>query len=190
MIPYFHLSLAAPGMRRVRLTQWALTCVMIGCLVLTGGLLAYKQRLDEHSSQMQGKLANSQAALNTLMNQARAEGIDLSDKRIQALPDEITFAKHVRERLAFSWTQFLNDLEAAVPPKISMDSAVVNFKDSTIMLSGSSSTLKSLLHLVESLKASPSFHHVVLVHHSRKMTKKPPRRRFVLFTMTVSYQPT
>ena len=190
MIPSVHLSLTAPGMRTVRLTQWALTCVMIGCLILTGGLLVYKQHIEEHVSHMEAKLANIQTAHNTLMNQARAEGIDLSDKRIRALPDEITFAKHVRERLAFSWTQFLNDLESAVPQKISMDSAVVNFKDSTIILSGSSSTLKALHHLVDSLKASPSFYHVVLAQHAIKTTRKPHRRQFVLFTMTVSYQPT
>jgi len=162
---------------------------MIGCLILTGGLLVYKQRIEEHVSHMEAKLTNLQTAHNTLMNQARTEGIDLSDKRIRALPDEITFTKQVRERLAFSWTQFLNDLEAAVPPKISMDSAVANFKDSTIILSGSSSTLKTLHHLVESLKASPSFHHVVLTQHAIRRTRKPHRHPFVLFTMTVSYQP-
>ncbi|UCE63561.1 MAG: hypothetical protein JSU59_12055, partial [Nitrospirota bacterium] len=64
-----------------------------------------------------------------LMVKANALGFDLSDNRRQELPKEVIFVNTIRTHQNFSWTQFLNDLEATVPEKISMESVTLNFKD-------------------------------------------------------------
>ena len=101
----------------------------------------------------------------------------------------MTFAKTIRTHQRFSWTQFLNDLEATVPEKISMDSVTLNFKDATIALQGSAATLNDLNRFVDELENHRAFHHVVLSRHSHKSKKKDKQHKYVVFTMKVSYEP-
>ncbi|MCA9471942.1 MAG: PilN domain-containing protein [Nitrospirales bacterium] len=190
MKPRTHLSLAAPGMKNLSLTQWVLTLVTVGTLIISGCIWWASQTIDEESAQFR-QLTNELRAHNQeLIMKASSRGFDLSKARIESLPKEIQFANQVRKQLGFSWTQFLNDLESTVPTTIAMDSVKVNFKEASIALSGSAKTLADINGLVDHLESHPSFHHVVLSQHAQKRQKKSPESPFVLFTLTVLYEPT
>ena len=184
-----HLSLTAPGIDSLLLTQWALTLLTVGTLIISGCIWWVSQAIDEESAsfiQLNNELRMHNQEL--IMN-ASSRGIDLSNARIEALPKEVKFAKQVRKQLGFSWTQFLNDLESTVPSTISMDSVKVNFKEASIALSGSAKTLSDINGLVDQLESHTAFHHVVLSQHAHKRKKKTKKNPFVLFTLTVLYEP-
>ena len=189
MVPRLHLALTAPGLSTVALTQWFLTLFAIACLMITALTWWSGQQINTEIIQSEQDITQLQAQNHQLTNQAASKGIDLSERTIQALPQEIIFAKQIRQLQSFSWTQFLNDLEAAVPKKVSMDSVILNFKDASISLSGSASTLNDLNNLVNGLEAHPAFHYVVLSQHAHKTKRKNKDQKHVAFTMTVSYQP-
>ena len=189
MIPRSHISVHAPGVNNLALTQRILTYLTICCLILTGWLWWYGQDLDHQTSSIQTRMGILHQTNQQVLIKANALGFDLSDHRRQELPKEVTFVNTIRTHQNFSWTQFLNDLEATVPEKISMESVTLNFKDATIALQGSAATLKELNFFVDKLENHQAFHHVVLSRHSQKSKKKNKKHTYVVFTMKVSYEP-
>ena len=187
MTPRLHLSFIAPGINRLYLTQWTLTILTVGCLALTGGIWWYGHSLEVQTASLQDRIAELQLTNQQMMVKAGSQGFDLSDRRRQELPKEVTFAQEIRAHQSFSWTQFLNDLESAVPEKISMESVMLNFKDATIALQGSAATLADLNLFVNGLENHRAFHHVVLSRHSHKAKKENESHKYVTFTMKVSY---
>ena len=183
-----HLSMTAQGMDSLHLVQWGLTLITVGCLTLAGCIWWYGQGLEQENHQVELKANELRARDQQLTMKAATQGIDLSHARLQALPKEVRFAKQVRQQLGFSWTQFLNDLESAVPPSVSMESVKVKFTNGSLILSGSAKTLDAINQLVDGLESHSSFHHVVLSQHAFKQKKKQDRKRFVVFTMTVTYE--
>ena len=188
MTPRLHISLIAPGIQRLSHAQRVLTYLTLVCLGLTGGLWWYGQSLDQQTASLQTQIETLDQTNQEMMIKANSQGFDLSENRRQELPKEVTFVDIIRTHQSFSWTQFLNDLEATVPQKISMDSVTLNFKDATIALQGSAATLKDLNLFVDELENHPAFHHVVLSRHSQKSKKKNKKHSFVAFTMKVSYE--
>ena len=184
-----HISLKAPGMKSLVITQWVLISLTIGCVSLSVGLWWYGRDLDTQTTDFQMRIAELEQTNQQMMVKANSQGFDLSDRRRQELPKEVSFAKEIRTHQSFSWTQFLNDLEATVPEKISMDSVTLNFKDSSIALQGSAATLNDLNMFVDGLENHRAFHHVVVSRHSHKSKKKDKKHKYVIFTMKVSYEP-
>lgn len=189
MIPRLHVSLTAPGMTSLYLAQWALTLLTVGCLTGSACIWWYGQELEEQTDHLQRNISELGQLNQQMMVKASSQGFDLTDSRIQKLPQEVAFAKRIWKQQAFSWTQFLNDLEAAVPSNVSMDSVTLNFKDATIALNGSTATLDDLNRLVDRLENHKAFHDVELSQHSLKTKKKDKKTKLVKFTMTVLYRP-
>ncbi len=182
-----HLSLTAQGMDSLHLVQWGLTLVSVGCFTLAGCIWWYAQGLVQENWEVEKQANQLRERDQQLTMNAASQGIDLSYARLQALPKEVLFAKQVRQQLGFSWTQFLNDLESAVPAKVSMDSVKVNFVNGSLVLNGSAKTLDDINQLVDGLEAHPSFKHVVLSQHAYKQKKKRDKKRFIVFILTVEY---
>jgi Tfp pilus assembly protein PilN len=189
MTPRLLISLIAPWIKSLAITQRILTFLTVCWLVLTGGLWWYGHDLEEQTSRLQHRIGKLEQTNQQMTIKANSRGFDLSDNRRQELPKEVIFAKTIRTHQSFSWTQFLNDLEATVPEKISMDSVTLNFKDATIALQGSAATLNDLNRFVDELENHRAFHHVVLSRHSNKSKKKDKQHKYVVFTMKVSYEP-
>lgn len=170
--------------------QRIMTYLTLCFLGLTGGLWWYGQVLDQQTSSLQTQMSILKQANQQLMIKANELGFDLTEKRRQELPKEVTFVKMIRTHQGFSWTQFLNDLEATVPEKISMDSVRLNFfKEATIALQGSASTLKDLNLFVDKLENHQAFHDVILLRHTQKRKKENEKHQYIVFTMKVSYEP-
>ena len=101
------------------------------------------------------------------------------------------------------------DLEEAVPPRVSISSVTLNFKESTILLNGAVRTLPDLAAIVNSLESHSKFRKVVLSQHrvqasptsgpteasqpggadATKKTIEKEGSRQVHFSLTVAYHP-
>ena len=102
----------------------------------------------------------------------------------------MALAKELATHQKFSWTQLSNDLETAVPTRISIESVTLDFRNSSIALSGAALTLEDSSALVNGLEQHPAFQHIVLSNH--KVQKKKDQKRkfsFIAFSLAVTYQP-
>jgi Tfp pilus assembly protein PilN len=110
------------------------------------------------------------------------EGVDLSDTAMGRLTAQVVFANDLIAKRAFSWTRFLSDLEAAVPPRVSITSIRLDFKDAVITLAGSALSLKDLTTFVISLEDHRAFKDAQLLH------TRTQDNDVVEFNLTVRYQ--
>ena len=192
--PRLHCSLTAPGIRLVSGAQWILVLASVSFFILAVWVLWHSQRIEAKILKREEAVVHAQGMNQQYLQQARLEGFDLSPQRIETLPQEISFANRISSHQAFSWTRFLSDLETAVPLNISMKSVVPNFRDASIVLTGSADTLGDLTDLVEGLEEHPAFNHVILSSHkikkSNEKEQKTRQRDYVAFSLKVTYNPT
>ncbi|RMH31537.1 MAG: hypothetical protein D6690_15425 [Nitrospirae bacterium] len=185
------VSLAAPGMSRLRFVQWLLACILVAALGATTTFWWTSQTVTAQIRQIEHNLDALRARNQRMRAQAVQTGWDLSEARLRQLPQEIDFARQLQRLESFSWTQFLNDLESAVPANVSLESVVLNFTDSSIALRGMTKTLTDLERLVERLEDHPAFDEVVLSQHAVKTIssrKKVNHRQVIAFSLTVRYE--
>jgi len=111
--------------------------------------------------------ARLEAEIRTLSAQSFPGGnpppIAQIDKKVKVLNEMIL-------RKSFSWTQFLNDLEKAIPSNISIKKIEPRFLDHGVNLSGEALTLKDLTRLILSLEIRPEFSQIFLL--DQKVSKE------------------
>ena len=189
MNPKISLSFSPPGIHAVQKVQWTLVAISIGFLLLSGWILVTGQHLQAQTATLQEEMASTQLLDANFVQQAEQEGFEFSQERTTRLAKEVQFANNLDAHQAFSWTQFLTDLELAVPTRISMESVALNYKDGTISLSGSAQSLKDLTALVDGLEKHRAFYDVIVSSHK---TKTPERKKsyskpYIVFSMKVGY---
>ena len=128
------------------------------------------------------KIANEQ-----LVAQAKTAGLDLSLQAIRNIPPQVSFVKQIRERVGFSWTQLLTDLESAIPPHITMNSVSLDEKTDTILLQGSATSLPDLNRLIHQLDKHAAFQNVMLSQHANKNKQEEQGDTVIVFSLTASY---
>ncbi len=189
MVPRVRIHLSAPGIRHLTLSQFVLKAIVVMCLTLTIcfwwiGTNLHKE-IDTFENQTHTIMTNNRE----VVIQAKTTGIDLSDLAIQKIPEHISFVKQVRERVGFSWTQLLTDLESAVPGGLMMSTVSLDEKTDTVLLNGSTQSLKDLNQLIHLLEKHRSFHDVILTQHAKKTKKDSDHHSYIVFSMKVSYDP-
>lgn len=188
--PRLHISLASSSLVVVQLIQAALVGASLIFFSGIGWLWWETQEVEAEIREYEEGVSQVMETSRQFRQQAEAKGYNLSDQWIQALPQHVAFSNALASQQKFSWTQFLNDLETAVPARISMDSVVLDFQRSTITLSGAALTLDDLSALVNGLERHQAFQQIVLANH--KILKKDDKRRkfsFFAFNLEVTYQP-
>ncbi len=188
--PRLHISLASSSLVVVQLIQAALVVASLIFFSGIGWLWWETQEVEAEIREYEEGVSQVMETSRQFRQQAEAKGYNLSDQWIQALPQHVAFSNALASQQKFSWTQFLNDLETAVPARISMDSVVLDFQRSTITLSGAALTLDDLSALVNGLERHQAFQQIVLANH--KILKKDDKRRkfsFFAFNLEVTYQP-
>lgn len=193
-VPILQLGLTADGLPVVRAAQWGLACVIAGSVAAAGWLWWDSRALDEQAAVYETAARRVQGATSQFVQESLQAGVDLSEKRLKAMTQEVAFSDQLLKQRAFSWTRFLSDLEEAVPPRISIASVTLGGTDHTITLSGSALALKDVTALVNSLERHPSFRNVVLSHHRVQEPtgtdeEKKKMRPTVEFMMTAAYRP-
>ncbi|MCA9499631.1 MAG: PilN domain-containing protein, partial [Nitrospira sp.] len=163
------------------------TLITAGALALTASFWWQGDSLHAQIDVLEDQAVSVETANQQLVSQARGAGIDLSHQAIRSIPSKITFVKQVRERVGFSWTQLLTDLETAIPPNITVNSVSLDEKTDTILLQGSAASLPDLNRLIHQLDKHAAFQNVLLSQHSTKATKDDQSVSYSVFTLTVTY---
>jgi len=186
-----HVPLTAPGLGLVRILQVILAIVAISLWLFVPWIWMTAQGVKDDIVKLETSHVQTQQLHSQFISQAETSGYSLSSKRLKMLPQEVQFATKLSTQHRFSWTQFLNDLEAAVPKNVSMESVALNFKKSTIALSGTTKSLKDLAALVKGLEEHEAFRNVIVSGHKSRAKKKQKREAFpnaVDFSLEVTYQ--
>jgi len=198
MLPRLNMSLTAHGFGVLRAAQATLGLTIV-CAIANSGWQLWETRVLEQAAAPY-EAATKRMSENTVayVEKAKQAGFDLSDQRLKGLEKEVTFTNQMLANRAFSWTQFLTDLEEAVSSHVSIESVGLSFnKDgiATITLSGSALTLRDLTALTNDLEKHPAFQGVVLSHHQavasgfREASAARQTEDAVEFALTVMYQP-
>jgi Tfp pilus assembly protein PilN len=187
MIPHIHINLSAPGTNFLRFTQLGLILLTVGALTLTAYFWWLGTILNQETDFIEDQVAAVKTANEQLVAQARTAGLDLSHQAIRNIPPQVTFVKQVRERVGFSWTQFLTDLETAIPSDITIRSVSLDERTDTILLQGSAASLPDLNRLIHQLDKHASFENVMLSQHANKDKTDKQEESQVEFSLKVSY---
>jgi Tfp pilus assembly protein PilN len=187
MVPRVHINLSAPGANYLRLTQFGLNLLTVGALTLTGSFWWIGSTLNQQIDVLENQVSTVKMANEQLVAQAKTTGLDLSHQAIRHIPPQVTFVKQVRERVGFSWTQLLTDLETAIPPDITMNSVSLDEKTDTILLQGSAPSLPDLNRLIHQLDKHVAFQNVMLSQHANKNNKDEQGGSHIVFSLTASY---
>lgn len=107
-------------------------------------------------------LEKGEKSLLALEEELRSRGLNTTEAGLGAFVEQITSFNRFIEQKAFSWTLFLNELEAAVPKNISVKRVQPRFPEGTITLVGQGLLLKDLTRLMVQLEESDAFEDVFL----------------------------
>ena len=187
MVPRVHINLSAPGVNYLRLTQFGLNLLTVGALTLTASFWWLGSTLNQQIDVLENQVSSVKAANEQLVTEAKIAGLDLSYQAIRNIPPQVTFVKQVRERVGFSWTQLLSDLETAIPPDITMNSVSLDEKTDTILLQGSAKSLPDLNRLIHQLDKHTAFQNVMLSQHASKNKKDAQGDPPIMFSLKASY---
>ncbi len=190
MVPRTKISLSAPGNKHLRLTQFVLKAITLTCLALSVTFWWVGTTFHKKIDALENQTSMISSQTKEMVAQASARGMNLSSQAIIQIPQRISFIKHVRDRVGFSWTQLLTDLESAVPKNLMMSTVSLDEKTNTVLLNGSTPSLKELTRLMHQLEKHQAFRDVILTQHAKKKKKKTGTQSFVVFSMKVSYEPT
>ena len=196
-LPRLHLQLTSSWVHHVRLGQWGLCLLTVAAAGIAIWAWWASLELTEEAHRYEEATERVQRSAQKLVADSKMIGLELSDKQTGILEREASFANQMLEKRAFSWTRFLGDLESALPPRISIGSVALNFKDLTITLNGAARTFKDLTAFVDGLEHHPAFSNVVLSNYRIKEPKGDERKHgaapdpgipTVEFTLTVIYK--
>lgn len=206
-VPRLNLSLASPGFAVARVCQAGMVMVVVGAFIFAGWCWTESQAFEREGAQYAQSLARVQEMNQQFSAKMARDGLTFSEAELSGVYRKVNFANVLFEKRMFSWTRLLNDLEGALPPRVSIRSVRLNFTDSTVKLEGRVFTLRDLQALVNGLEHHRAFKSVKVSRHrfeamqgegsTRKTraratvagTVKNRIRHVVQFDLTVGYQP-
>ena len=189
MVPRVHIRLSAPGIKHLNLTQFGLKAIIVASLALTFSFWWVGTTMNETINTIESQTQRIITQTRQVIDQAKTTGIDLSEQAIRKIPQQVSFVKQVRERVGFSWTKLLTDLESSVPKRIMMHAVSLDDKTNTVLLNGSTQSLQDLNLLIHQLEKHQAFHDVILTQHAKKKKKGAKGQLRIVFSMKVSYEP-
>jgi len=176
------------------MVQWVLSVLIVACVGCAVWLWDDARSVIEQAQQYEQATQRSKARSRAFVQEAAAAGVILSEARVKTIAHDVAVAHRLLQTRAFSWTQFLNDLEETVPPHMSIGSIAIEFKEMTSTITGTAASLKDVTMFVDALEAHPAFQNVVLAHHhlkddekDRRMARPAHTESIVSFSMTVAY---
>lgn len=189
MVPRVHIRLSAPGIKHLNLIQFGLKAIIVASLALTFSFWWVGTTTNETINTIESQTQRIITQTRQVIDQAKTTGIDLSEQAIRKIPQQVSFVKQVRERVGFSWTKLLTDLESSVPKRIMMHAVSLDDKTNTVLLNGSTQSLQDLNLLIHQLEKHQAFHDVILTQHAKKKKKGAKGQLRIVFSMKVSYEP-
>jgi len=117
-----------------------------------------------------------------LIAEARREGIDLSAESLKQLPSEVELANQLLGKRTFSWTQFLTELEQAIPPRLALSSVRLDQAGRMVRLTGTAASLEDITTFTVGLQDHATFKDPILAQH------RVGPNGLVEFDVTVQYR--
>ncbi len=192
MVPRVKIRLSAPGIGHLTFIQLGLKSTIAVSLILTCSFWWMGTTVNDNITILENHTQAIVTETRQVIEQANTTGIDLSEQAIQKIPTHIAFVKRVRERVGFSWTQLLTDLESSVPTRIMMNAVSLDEKTNTVLLNGSTSSLQDLNRLIHQLEKHQNFRDVILTQHAKTKNKKKTTAKGqlrIVFSLKVLYEP-
>ncbi len=155
--------------RRYRPVVVPLRLLLIGsCVLLVIGICwNIRQAILTHqaSSAIQAELDRVRQQDLDLIAEARHEGIDLSEEALKRLPSEVELANQLLGKRTFSWTQFLTELEQAIPPRLALSSVRLDQAGTMVRLTGTAMSLEDITIFTVGLQDHATFKDPILAQH-------------------------
>lgn len=155
------------------------SCIAFAILVIGIGIIDYRQLqgLKEQAMSLEQSILRVR---NLNQQMLRHDGI--SDTVVKTIPRDITAMNQLIMKSAFSWSQFLTDLETVVPNGVSIQSLRLDTKDSAISISALALSLRELTQFIIVLNEHRAFKNINLLQHRRHEDST------VEFAMALKYQ--
>ncbi len=197
------LSLASPVYAMIRFGQAGMALLVAGSMAFSAWCWIESRSLEAATVQYATSVARVQEMNRQFADQMTQDGLTMSKNQIAEEHRKVEFANNLIDKQAFSWTRLLSNLEAALPPHVSISSVQHNFRDSTIRLQGSVMTVRDLDVMVDRLESHEAFERVKVSKHqlgelrerlspgrrgAGNLKRKPRVRQIVKFQLTVGYR--
>ena len=162
---YFHIELSSRHRWYVGPACFVLVALsgIIGVAILwsvTQTVMTMREWQD-----MQARLEHVRMQDRQLLAEAQQEKIDLSGLSLQQLPTEVSLANQLLTKRHFSWTQFLSNLEAAIPQHVSIKSIRLDPGSAVVHMTGLAVTVEDVTALTVTLQDHAVFRDPVLGQH-------------------------
>ncbi|MEW6684250.1 MAG: PilN domain-containing protein [Nitrospirota bacterium] len=159
----FRTDFASPDYARARLVGAGLYAASLLGVVLAAAMWWWASENRREVTALQENVGRVQQQASRLRDELRGVGFSPDDSAaVDALAKQVAALNQVLEAKAFSWTGLLNDLEAAVPRKVSVSSLRLDLKTRTLTLDGVALALQDVTALMTSLQESGRFTDVFL----------------------------
>jgi Tfp pilus assembly protein PilN len=162
---FFHVELASRHRAYVAPARVLLQATALGLVVWVSWSTAEAIFAFRDLQEIQARVDQAREQNQELIDEARKEGIDLSEAALRQLPSEVALANQLLAKRNFSWTQFLSGLEEAIPPRVSIKSVRLESASAVIHLTGAAVTVEDVTALTLKLQSHPVFHDPVLGQH-------------------------
>ncbi len=162
---FFYVELASRHRAYVVPARILLQATALGLAVWVSWSTAEALFAFQDLREIQARVAQVREQDQQLIDEARNEGIDLSEAALRQLPSEVALANQLLAKRSFSWTQLLSGLEEAIPPRVSIKSVRLDPGSAVIHLTGAAVTVEDVTALTLKLQSHPVFHDPVLGQH-------------------------
>ncbi len=162
---FFHVELASRHRAYVAPARVLLQATALGLVVWVSWSTAEAIFAFRDLQEIQARVDQAREQNQELIDEARKEGIDLSEAALRQLPSEVALANQLLAKRNFSWTQFLSGLEEAIPPRVSIKSVRLESASAVIHWTGAAVTVEDVTALTLKLQSHPVFHDPVLGQH-------------------------
>jgi Tfp pilus assembly protein PilN len=159
----FRTNFASSGYARLRLMAAGLYLASVLGVVLAAAMWWWASENRREVAALQENATRVGQQASRLRDDLRAVGFSPDNPAaVDALAKQVAALNQVLEIKAFSWTALLNDLEAAMPKKVSISSIRPDLKTRMLTLDGVALTLQDVTELMTSLQTSGRFTDVFL----------------------------
>lgn len=159
----FRTNFASSQYARVRLIAAGLYAASMLGLVLGTMMWWWASENRREMTLLQENVSRVQQQASRVRDDLRGVGFSPDDPAsVDALAKQVAALNQVLEGKAFSWTALLNDLEAAVPRNVSVNSIRPDLRTKTLTLDGVALTLQDVTALMTALQEGGRFTDVFL----------------------------
>ncbi|HET7909427.1 MAG TPA: PilN domain-containing protein [Nitrospira sp.] len=162
---YFRIELANRHRAYLAPTRFLLQLGAIALFSCASWTAAQTWMALQDIREMQARIDEARAEDLQLINEAKAEGLDVSEAALRRLPAEVSLANQLLAKRNFSWTSFLSGLEEAIPPRVSIKGVRLDPVSAVIHMTGAAATVEDVTALTLKLQSHSVFHDPVLGEH-------------------------